>query len=125
MTDQPRTSPKIADLAWARVELEDGSSFKDVKLWPGGAREWDWNETDTRHSPGIQPADVQELLEKGAEVVVLGRGVHERLLVQAETLDLLEDEGIPTHVLQTEEAVRRYNELRESEAVGALIHSTC
>lgn len=125
MTDTHRSSPKIVDLSWAHVELEDGTSFKDAKLWPGGAREWDWNETGTRHTPGIQPADVEELVEHGSEVIVLGRGVHERLRVQQETLDRLEEEGIPTHVLQTEEAVRRYNDLRDSEAVGALIHSTC
>lgn len=125
MTDDRQPSPKIADLAWARVELEDGTTFKDVKLWPGGAREWDWSETGTSHRPGVQPSDVEELLERGSEVVVLGRGVHRRLQVQQETLDRLEEAGVPAHVLQTEEAVEKYNELRESEPVGALIHSTC
>jgi hypothetical protein len=28
-------------------------------------------------------------------------------------------------VLQTEEAVRLYNKLREEQPVGALLHSTC
>jgi len=34
-----------------------------AKLFPGGLREWDWRETGTRHVPGIQHADVQELIE--------------------------------------------------------------
>ena len=117
-------SPRITRVSWGRLEVEDGS-FKDAKLFPGGSREWDWNETGTRHVPGIQPSDVEELLERGATVVVLSRGFEERLRVRPETLRMLEDEGVPVHVEQTEEAVRLYNELRENEKVGALIHSTC
>ena len=122
-------SPRITRLAWGRLETEDAQgvkgSFKDAKLYPGGAREWDWRETGTRHAPGIQPADVAELIERGAREVVLSRGVWQRLQVCPETLDLLERQGIRTHVLQTEEAVRLYNELGETRAVGGLIHSTC
>ncbi|HET6659308.1 MAG TPA: MTH938/NDUFAF3 family protein, partial [Rubrobacter sp.] len=105
-------------------ETESGV-FKDVKLYPGGAEEWDWNETGTNHDPGIQPADVERLLERGSKVVILSRGFHERLGVAPETLRMLEEREIPTHVVQTEEAARLYEELRETQKVGALIHSTC
>jgi hypothetical protein len=117
-------SPRVTDLVWGRLEV-DGSTFKDAKLFPGGARAWDWNETGTNHEPGIQPADVEELLERGATTVVLSKGFHERLGVTPETLRMLEERGVSAHVRQTEEAIRLYNELRESEKVGALIHSTC
>jgi hypothetical protein len=75
--------------------------------------------------PGIQPSDVTELLEHGATVVVLTKGVYERLRVCPETLKLLSDRGIAVHVLQTEEAVRAYNRLVETDRVGGLFHSTC
>jgi hypothetical protein len=126
MTEQETRSPKITHLSWGRLEVEgqDGP-FKDAKLFPGGAREWDWKETGTDHRPGIQPADVEELLERGATAVVLGKGFYERLQVRRETLQKLEERNVTAHVEQTEEAVRLYNELSESERVGALIHSTC
>lgn len=117
-------SPRISDASWGKLTVEEGS-FKDAKLFPGGAREWDWNETGTAHSPGVQPADVEELLERGASVVVIGKGFHERLEVKPETLRMLEERGVSLHAEQTEEAVRLYNELSERERVGALIHSTC
>ncbi len=63
-------SPRITHMSWGRLEV-GGKSFKDAKLYPGGAREWDWRETGTHHMPGIQPADLAELLEHGAEIVVL------------------------------------------------------
>ena len=124
MTEQAR-SPRISHLSWGRLEVEGHGRFKDAKLYPGGAREWDWRETGTRHDPGIQPADVEELLERGAELVVLSRGVLEALRVCPQTLALLEHRGIPAHVLQTEDAVRLYNRLAEGRRVGALVHSTC
>ena len=45
-------SPAIHHDAWGRVEVAgEPRPFKDVKLYPGGAREWDWGETGTRHRP--------------------------------------------------------------------------
>jgi len=124
--EQEASSPRITHLSWGRLDVEgEDGSFKDAKLFPGGAREWDWNETGTRHEPGIQPADVEELLEHGATTVVLGKGFYERLQVCRETLRELEERNVLVHVEQTEEAARLYNELSERERVGALIHSTC
>ena len=39
------------------------------------------NETGTRHIPCVQPADVQELLDHGAQTVILGTGFYECLKV--------------------------------------------
>lgn len=124
MAQQTR-SPRITHISWGRLEIDGRRDFKDAKLYPDGAREWDWNETGTRHVPGIQPADVEELLEHGAEIVILAKGFHQRLQVQPATLQMLAERGVQVHVLQTEAAVRRYNELRPTQRVGGLFHSTC
>lgn len=123
--EQRTYSPRITHLSWGRLEVEGWKSFKDAKLFPGGSREWDWRETGTNHVPGIQPADVEELLEHGATIVVLSKGMYERLQVCPETLQMLKDKGIPVHILQTEQAVQFYNELAGKERVGGLFHSTC
>jgi hypothetical protein len=120
------TSPRIKHLSWGHIEVEGQvKPYKDAKLYPGGSREWDWRETGTQHVPGIQPADVEELLEHGATEIILSKGMYEQLHVCKETLDMLKEKGIPTHILQTKEAVRLYNELREKKKVGGLFHSTC
>ena len=119
------SSPALTHLEWGQLVVEGHGTFKDAKLWPGGARAWDWGETGTRHQPGIQPADVVELLDEGAEVVVLSRGMHERLQTCPETLAFLAERGVEVHVLPTEEAVATYESLRTTRRVGALIHSTC
>ena len=122
-----RTAPRIESESWGRLEVEgESGSFKDAKLFPGGAREWDWSETGTEHVPGIQPEDAEELLERGAEVIVLSRGRMRALQVPQETVESLENRGAEVLVLSTGDAIRRYNEMAEQgRPVGALIHSTC
>jgi hypothetical protein len=118
-------SPRITHLDWGQVEVDGQRLFKDAKCFPGGSRAWDWGKTGTHHVPGIQPSDVKELLEQGATCVVLSTGVFERLQVCTETFQLLKNLDIPVHVRQTRKAVELYNQLRETEAVGGLFHSTC
>jgi len=118
-------SPRISHLSWGHIEVEGYPPFKDAKIFPGGAREWDWRETGTRHVPGIQPADVRELIEHEAKAVVLSTGIWQRLKVCPETLELLAENDIQVEVLQTKNAVKRFNVLREKMAVAGLFHSTC
>ncbi len=118
-------SPKIESISWGTLTTNDGKEFKDAKLFPRGSRKWDWNETGTHHIPGIQPSDVEELIANGAKVIVLAQGFNERLQVCDETKQMLSSKGIDYYILQTEEAVKKYNELRTNQAVGALIHPTC
>jgi hypothetical protein len=126
MSDQPPRSPRILDCRWGQVRIDGQGAVKDAKLYPGGGRAWDWRETGTRHDPGIQPADVAELVEHGATTIVLSTGVLRMLGVCPETLRQLEGRGVVVEVLPTPEAVETYNRLVDGEtAVGALIHSTC
>jgi hypothetical protein len=110
---------------WGEITVEGTRKFKDAKVFPDAVEEWDWNVTGTRHSPGIQPADVEELVEAGAEAIVLSRGMEMRLAVMPETLEYLEAQGIEVFVAETKTAVDLYHQLRASKPTGALIHSTC
>jgi hypothetical protein len=117
----PKSSPKVISHSWGEVEVEGFGQFKDVKLFPGGARRWDWKETGTNH----QMADAEELLTHGAQEIILTQGVVGSLKVPAETIAALEAMGVVVHVARTPKAIELYNQLREDKPVGALIHSTC
>jgi hypothetical protein len=126
MMQTSNRSPQITDVSWGRLEVEGKTEpYKDAKLFPGGSCEWNWRDTGTSHKPGIQVADVQKLLEHGAKVVVLSRGMAECLHVTRETLEFLKERQIPAHVLPTEHAVALYNKLAQTEPVGGLFHTTC
>ncbi|SNS65941.1 hypothetical protein SAMN05421812_101295 [Asanoa hainanensis] len=118
-------APRILHVEWGRLEIEGLGTVKDAKLYPGGGRAWDWNETGTRHRPGIQTADVEELVTAGATTVVLSRGMDQVLEVTPEALSWLEERGVTVHVAETRAAVAIYNNLITTTAVGGLFHSTC
>ncbi|KAF4009615.1 hypothetical protein G4228_000890 [Cervus hanglu yarkandensis] len=82
--------------------------------------------THTPHSPGVQPADVEEVVEKGVQILVIGRGMSEALKVPPSTVEYLKKKGIDVRVLQTEQAVKEYNALvTQGIRVGGVFHSTC
>lgn len=119
----------ITHISWGRMEVTANGQnyeFKDCKVWPGGAKEWDWNLTGTRHQPGIQPADIEEILAQGVEVMVLSRGMQLMLYTCPETEALLHSRGIAYHIEETKAAVALFNELMgQGKRVGGIFHSTC
>ena len=126
MVKNENRSPRIKHVSWGRLEVEGRAEpYKDAKLFPGGSREWNWRETGTNHVPGIQQSDVQELLDHGAQIVVLSRGMKECLEVPRETLEFLKGRQIEAHVLPTAEAVQLYNQLAVNKPVGGVFHTTC
>jgi hypothetical protein len=121
-----QNSPIIEHLSWGVMEVAGLGSGKDVKLWPGGGRAWDWTETNTRHVPGIQIADIAQLIDQGANVVVLTRGMDLVLQTCAETIAWLNDHDVLYHILETRQAAKMYNELAmQGFPVGGVFHSTC
>lgn len=119
-------APLIEACSWGKIEVRGLGTFKDVKLWPGGGREWDWNETGTRHAPGVQVGDARELIDHGARRIVLGVGMTGALGVSDETRRHLEEAGVTWEAGPTDRVVSVYNRLAEAgEAVGALLHTTC
>jgi hypothetical protein len=113
-------SPRIVQLSSGQLEIEGW----DVKLYPGGARELGWRETGTRHAPGIQPGGVAELLDHGAALVVVSRGVLERRQVCPEALAFSSARAFRGQVLPAAAAVRPYDELAATQRVGRAVHST-
>lgn len=122
-------STQITDLSWGEIEVTiDGNkqTFRDCKVWPGGAREWDWNETGTNHSPGIQIADIKEILKEGVEILILSRGQSRRLQVKKDTEEFLKKRGVTFYKEETNKAIDHFNQLsKEGKRVGGVFHTTC
>ena len=122
----PDVSPRILSHAWGELHVDGLGRYCDVKLWPGGGREWDWTETGTHHQPGTQPTDLNELLTYEPAVVVLSRGRELKLEACPETLQLLRTLDIQVIFEETSIAISKYNDLAGGDTrVAALIHSTC
>ena len=119
----------IIHISWGHMEIiinGKTQQFKDCKIWPGGAKNWDWRLTGTDHQPGIQPADIKEILDQGIEVMILSKGMELKLHTCPETEELLRAKGIEYHIEETNIAVNLFNQLvQQGKRVGGIFHSTC
>ncbi|PAA89710.1 hypothetical protein BOX15_Mlig008732g1, partial [Macrostomum lignano] len=123
------SGPIITKVQWGSI-LVSGKDrpYKDAKVWPTGSRAWDWSETGTSHNPGVQPTDLDELFDKShyLDALVISCGMELVLQVPESTVLYAKERCAQVFVLQTEEAVFKYNELvREGQRVAGLFHSTC
>ena len=108
----------------------DGTAhrFKDAKVYPGRCEAWDWdaNVPPTRHQPGIQVADIREVLATDVEFVVLSKGVNGKLECQPSVLEACKAADVEVIHELTPVAVQRFNELAAAHRrVGGVFHSTC
>ena len=124
-----RQNQPITHISWGKIKvLINGKvhKFKDCKVWPEGAKNWDWHLTGTNHEPGIQPADIEEILEKNIDVMILSRGMDLKMNICPETEALLKSKNIPYFVEETKKAVELFNELCQAgKRVGGIFHTTC
>uniref|UniRef100_A0A8C7CYF8 Adiposis associated Mth938 domain containing n=1 Tax=Oncorhynchus kisutch TaxID=8019 RepID=A0A8C7CYF8_ONCKI len=98
----PMSSPEIASLSCRHMKVKGCSS--SYKVWLLGRT----------HHPGVQPADLEEVLQKGVETLVIGQGMSEALQVPSSTVDF------------TVKAITEYNNLvGQGAKVGGVFPSTC
>lgn len=121
-------TPIITHFKWGKIVVTfqgKEHTFKDCKLSPKIAQEWNWKEFNTKHVPGIQIADLKSIIDD-SDIIILSRGVDLILQTEPATIDYLNKTGKEVHILQSEQAVKLYNELaQQNKNVGILLHSTC
>jgi hypothetical protein len=64
-------------------------------------------------------------MEAPPEVLVIGKGVNDRMTVPPGVKNQLEAKGIQVVAQPTGEACKTYNRLRETKTVVAALHLTC
>lgn len=126
--DNQIAAPYIKSISWGKLVITQkgkDTDYKDAKVWPTQARNWNWKETGTEHQPGIQIADIQEFIDD-VDIVILTRGMDLILQVPQETLDYITKLGKSFRVGQTADMVKEYNTLvKKGKKVGGVFHSTC
>lgn len=121
-----KSSPRILSSGWGKMEVVHLGHGKDFKLWPGGGKGWNWSEHGTNHSKGIQPAEVEELVEQGCTTLILTTGRLGRLKVPEVVVAKLKSQNIEVIVAKTKKGIQLYNDYAlKGVAVGGLFHSTC
>ncbi len=113
---------KINKTWFGGVEI-DGKRYRDVLIIGDeivDRGKWGYFDTHT-----ISERELEELLRGDPEVIIIGSGQSGVLEVPTEVEEKIKNKGIELIVLETPEAIEKYNELSKKKKVNALIHTTC
>lgn len=114
-------SPQIEDYRFGHIVIDGKSYDKDVIILPDRVRGGWWR----KEGHALHPEDLDAVFEAAPEQLVVGQGAYSRMAVNPETKAALQEAGIEVIAADTEEACRRYNDLREQKNVAAALHLTC
>jgi len=114
---------RIEDYRFGHVVVDGEPHSRDVIVLPQRVV-GDWWRRDG-HSLVID--DLAEVLDELPEHLVVGCGADGRLRPHPSVVDALAERGVEMEALPTDEAVRRYEELRAQNpaATAAALHLTC
>lgn len=114
-------TPRVDNYRFGSIRIDGETYTKDVIILPDRViREW-WRE----HGHSLVMDDLQEVLDAGVDVLVVGIGQLGRVAVPQATVQQLREAGLDVIIERTGSACDTYNEQRDQRRVAAALHLTC
>src|SRR5215208_1678293 len=111
---------RLDDYSFGRLTVDGIEQRRDVIVLPDRVvTDW-WR----RDGHALVIDDLREVLDELPERLIVGNGAHGRLTPHPAVIDELRRRGVEVEVLETDDAVRRYNQL-DQRRVAAALHLTC
>ncbi len=99
----------------------NGKTYKnDVLIFDNEIKEW-WRE----RGHDLQIKDLEWIIDKKPEILIIGTGSYGILKVSKEIKDHLSSMEIETKIEKTKKACELYNELKDKRKLAAAFHLTC
>ena len=114
-------TPSIDSYRFGRIVIDNQPYSRDVIILPDRVIPNWWR----REGHSLRAADLEEVLDAGPDLLVVGQGVYGRMAVTDEARQTLEQAGIELVAQPTKQACETYNQLRDRKAVAAALHLTC
>jgi len=112
----------VEEYRFGKIVIDGVAYDHDVIIHPGGVRPNWWRKEGHR----LHPEDIREVLEEAKpEVLIVGKGKYGLMKIPEETQKYVESLGIELQALNTDEAVRAYNELASKRRTVGAFHLTC
>jgi len=112
----------VDSYTFGRMVVDGKVYTDDLLVLPGGVRPNWWRE----HGHSVYEGDLEDVIDAGPDVLVIGTGAHGHVNVPEETWEALAAAGIETRIEKTGQAVQTYNRLaEEGRNVAGAFHLTC
>lgn len=118
--------PSIGSAEFGRVTVDGQEIDQDIHIRADGKlkkrkKKWAREEYGTSHVIG--PRELEKLLKKGPDLIIIGEGFDGMIRLADEGRELLQERGVRWELLPTPDAVARWNEAEGRRAL--ILHLTC
>ena len=112
----------IESYSFGKIVVDGTTYTNDIKIIDGSVKpEW-WR----KRGHSVAPEDVSDLLDSGADYVVIGKGHSGNMDTPSEIRRLFEEQGMEVIAENTTQAVETFNRLhQQGKRVCAGLHLTC
>jgi len=114
---------EIQSYFFGHIKIDGKTYTKDVIVFPSRVFSPWWRV----EGHNLSPEDLVEIFREPVRLIIIGTGASGVMAVPNQTVTFLKGKGVETEVLNTPDAVSRYNQLvaeGRTEVVAAL-HLTC
>jgi len=113
---------KIDLYAFGKIVIDGKAYTSDVIIYPENVDASWWRKEGHR----LQPADLETVIRKKPDILIIGTGKLGAMEVPEETLSFLRSQGIDVRVAPTEKAVEIFKSSHgENKKIVAALHLTC
>ena len=115
---------QIEDYRFGVVRIAGREYTVDLIIYANRIREGWWRKAG--HS--LCADDLQEVVDAGISLLVVGTGYHGRMEIPAQTRSWLTGHGVDVHDFPTQQACQEFNRLLQTDdrqALAAALHLTC
>ena len=112
---------KIDSYSFGDIEIDGDRYTNDVKVFPDRVEDNWWR----KEGHSLHPDDIEDIIEKGPDVLVVGTGAYGRMKIPSKTRKYIESEDIELIMEKSGNACETYNEISEEKMAVAAIHLTC
>ena len=111
----------IEQYSFGRITIDGKEFTSDLIIYPDRIDSKWWR----LKGHLLQIDDLRDILDYNTDVLVVGTGAHGLMEVSEEVNQLLKEKGVEVIIIDTGEAVKSYNELKDKKNVIGAFHLTC
>lgn len=111
----------IEAYSFGTIKIDGEEYTNDVKIFPTKVKSNWWR----KEGHQLNPEDIEDIIKKSPDVLIVGTGSSNRMIVPEKTKEFIQSNGIELVVQGTKEACETYNKTKYKKETVAALHLTC
>jgi len=112
---------KITHYSFGKITIDGKTYNSDVIIYPDRVDSSWWRQQGHL----LQISDLSDIMIAKLPVLIIGTGYYATMRIPKETIEYLKSNGIEAYFMDTQKAVKLYNDIASKKPTIAALHLTC